>query len=186
MTRVQTLIRDTFLTLMSQKGFDRVNVKDVLLKAGVARSSFYSHYDSKYHLRKCIEDEVLSQLSEAFLKVRLSSAGVPLTNSIANASDYYALYYECLERNEELVRLLLSEKNSNHFLFRLIDFVQSEQKLTREVWGARNVIPAQLLDYYTTSLSWAYVGAFSAWISSDKATRPSPKDMGAATSQYFG
>jgi len=186
LTRVQSLIHETFLSLMAKKGFRHVSIEDILAQAGVSRSGFYSHYEDKYHLRASIEDGFLDQFAEAFLKVRQSSTGTPLTNSVPNAADYYALYYECLERNEGLVRLLLSDKNDDHFLPRFINFVQEQQKITRELWGAREAISEKFIDFYTTSLSWAYVGTFITWINMDKESRPTPREMGGVTSFYFG
>jgi AcrR family transcriptional regulator len=186
LTRGQTRIHQTFLKLMAQKGFHKTHVGEILRKADVSRSSFYAHYEDKDHLRTTSENRFLDQMAEAFLKVRQSSSGVPLTNSVLNAADYYALYYECLEENEDLVRLLMSEKNDNHFLPRFIRFVQEQQEITRELWGARKTIPEKFLDYYTASLSWAYVGTFITWINTDKKLRTSPKEMGGVSSFYFG
>ena len=185
LTRVQALIRNAYLTVVAEKGFQDMSVKDILENAGVSRSGFYSHYEDKYHLRTSIENEVLDQLAAAFSAVRQSSTGAPLNNKVPNAADYYALYYECLEKNEELVRLLLSPKNGDHFLLQLIDFVREQQGITREVWGARTTIAADLLEIYSAGLAWTYVGTFVAWINTDKNERPAPKRMGAAIASYF-
>lgn len=186
LTRIQILIRETFLKLIEEKGFYKISVKNILDEAGISKSGFYSHYEDKYHLLNSIENELFDEMRNAFYQVRSSSTGVPSNpKSVPNAADYYALYYECLEQNEYLFRLLLGNHGDRDFVYKLTNLVMEEQTITRELWGARKTIAHEFLDYYTTSLTWAYVGTFIKWVSTDRSERPSPAQMGAALASFF-
>ncbi len=41
-------IADTTVSLLQKKGFDKLVVQDILDETGIARSTFYSHFSSKY------------------------------------------------------------------------------------------------------------------------------------------
>ncbi len=184
-TRVKRIIRDTFLEMLAQKGFNNISVKDILEKAQVSKSGFYFHYEDKYDLLRSIEDEFLSDMKAAFETVRVASSGVPLTSASPHAAKCYAKYFECIEKNEDLFLLLISDKGSGYFIFRFASFIQEEQKKTRSAWGAQYVIPDYLLDYLTTATSYAYAGIFVHWAGADHETRPSPIVMGDAMSHIF-
>ena len=48
--RTRTLLRDALVSLMSEKGWDAVNVQSVCERANVGRSTFYSHFADKEEL----------------------------------------------------------------------------------------------------------------------------------------
>lgn len=186
LTRVQVLIRETFLNLVEEKGFYNITVKNILDNANISKSGFYAHYEDKYHLLKTIEDELFEEMRDAFRKVRAQSSGRPLNHkNVTNAEDYFALYFKCLEKNEDLFKLLLGNHGDRDFVYKLTDLIATEQTITRELWGTRETIASEFLDYYTTSLTWAYVGTFIKWLNADTDTRPSAEQMGVALATYF-
>ena len=48
--RTKKLLLDTMTDLLSEKPFDEVRVKDICERAGIHRSTFYDHFEDKYHL----------------------------------------------------------------------------------------------------------------------------------------
>ena len=48
--RTQEAIRKAFQSLLEEKGYDAVTVQDILNRADVGRSTFYTHYRDKEHL----------------------------------------------------------------------------------------------------------------------------------------
>ncbi len=50
-------ITDTFLELLNEKSLDRITVKDIVVKCGVSRKTFYYYFDDIYDLlEKYLED----------------------------------------------------------------------------------------------------------------------------------
>src|SRR5262245_24475290 len=55
--RTRDLLRSAFVSLVHEKGYDRVTVQDILDRADVGRSTFYAHYrDKEDLLRSGFED----------------------------------------------------------------------------------------------------------------------------------
>lgn len=48
--RTQQLLRDAFLALVLEQGFEAVRVSEIITRAGVNRATFYRHYRSKRDL----------------------------------------------------------------------------------------------------------------------------------------
>lgn len=62
--RTRQLLRDALLTLVHEKGYDRVTVQDIIDRADVGRSTFYAHYRDKDDLLMSGFDEVRSAFEE--------------------------------------------------------------------------------------------------------------------------
>ncbi len=55
--------------LMAQKPFNEISVTDICQKAMVHRTTFYNHFEDKYHLLRCaiesMQEEFISQISRS-------------------------------------------------------------------------------------------------------------------------
>jgi AcrR family transcriptional regulator len=58
--RTQKLLKDSLISLMQEKEFKNISVKDITERADLNRGTFYLHYTDIYQLLKEIEDEILS------------------------------------------------------------------------------------------------------------------------------
>src|SRR6185503_11384570 len=63
--RTRDALGDALITLMQEKPFDTITVQDVLDRAHVSRSTFYSHYSDKDDLLMSDADEFFQALSMA-------------------------------------------------------------------------------------------------------------------------
>ncbi len=50
--RTRQLLHDALISLILQKGYDRITVQDIVDRANVGRSTFYDHFQDKDDLRK--------------------------------------------------------------------------------------------------------------------------------------
>lgn len=62
--KTETAIRNTFITLLCKKPFEKITVKDITTAAKINRSTFYLHYVDKYDLMDKIEDQIVNDVSE--------------------------------------------------------------------------------------------------------------------------
>lgn len=62
--KTETAIRNTFITLLGKKPFEKITVKDIITAAKINRSTFYLHYADKYDLMNKIEDQIVNNVSE--------------------------------------------------------------------------------------------------------------------------
>ncbi|MBN6082351.1 TetR/AcrR family transcriptional regulator [Aggregatibacter actinomycetemcomitans] len=69
--RTDKLIRDAFLTLLTEKGFEAMTVQDILDLTQINRSTFYKHFANKNAVAKVLVEELKALVTER-LKQRFS------------------------------------------------------------------------------------------------------------------
>ena len=69
--RTDKLIRDAFLTLLAEKGFEAMTVQDILDLTKINRSTFYKHFANKNAVAKMLVEELKALVTER-MKQRFS------------------------------------------------------------------------------------------------------------------
>ncbi|WP_433931070.1 TetR/AcrR family transcriptional regulator [Sorangium cellulosum] len=98
------LLSDALVSLILEKGYDEVSIQDIIDRANVGRSTFYSHYENK--------EQLLLFGHEHLRSLFLRDAGRPLD---------FLPFYRHLAEMHELVRKLLSAEKSERVLRRSLE-----------------------------------------------------------------
>jgi AcrR family transcriptional regulator len=61
--RTQDLLRRALLSLIQEKGYDRITVQDILDRADIGRSTFYAHYRDKDDLLRAGFQDIRAALA---------------------------------------------------------------------------------------------------------------------------
>ena len=93
MRRTQRQLRDSLVTLILERGWDAITVRDVCEHADVGRSTFYVHYADKESLLLSGFDELQSALSELAKTTRQPFAFIEplLTHALENERIFRAV-----------------------------------------------------------------------------------------------
>src|SRR5262245_3678348 len=76
--RTRELLRNAFVSLVHEKGYDRITVQDILDRADVGRSTFYAHFrDKEDLLRSGFEDVHAALAAEKEAAERQSGRDTP-------------------------------------------------------------------------------------------------------------
>ena len=62
--RTRKLIKEAFLELIGEKGFEAITIQEIADLALINRATFYLHYDDKYDLLEKITADVFAELSQ--------------------------------------------------------------------------------------------------------------------------
>lgn len=54
-------ILQALLELLERDEFETISVKQIVIKAGISRSTFYIHFEDKYHLMDCLREDIASR-----------------------------------------------------------------------------------------------------------------------------
>lgn len=81
------IIVEAFLQLLGQEDFERLSVKEIVVHAGVSRSTFYLHFEDKYHLL----EEVRASLNNSFL-LFYTEAGLSETSTVERLCQHIFRY----------------------------------------------------------------------------------------------
>jgi len=108
--RTREALGDALIALMQEKPFDTITVQDVLDRAHVSRSTFYSHYNDKDDLLMSDADEFFQALSMALSQHDEKSDRVfPVREFFAHLSDVQPFFKALMksgkyQENMELAR----------------------------------------------------------------------------------
>ncbi|MBT2232266.1 TetR/AcrR family transcriptional regulator [Nonomuraea sp. NEAU-A123] len=161
--RTRRLIQEALVTLILDKGYDAVTVTDIIDRADVGRSTFYSHFTDK-------QDVLLSNLDELTVLHRSPADG---------GSDRLLAFslpmFEHVREQERLVRALLGRRGGGPVHARgeqLLAAVVRDELLGA---GAR---PSATLELLVVCVVGAFMGLLRAWLEGE--TTASPAELDAA------
>ena len=99
--RSRAAIRDAFLALVSERGFEQVTVDDVARRADIARATFYAHFRDKNDLLTAIVGELTAELAEAVLPLTPTGTTPPQGEAAREL-------FRHADANRDLYRVVLS------------------------------------------------------------------------------
>lgn len=105
--KTRELIKKTFAELMNEKKeLNKITVTELVKRAEITRSTFYTHYDDIYEV---VNDYQLETIE------LLVSDDIVLT-SIKDIYNYFDDIFKCLKKNEDIYKMLLVSNGSLSFL----------------------------------------------------------------------
>lgn len=105
--KTRNLIKKTFAELMNEKKeLSKITVTELVKRAEITRSTFYTHYDDIY--------EVINDYQLETIELLVSDDKI--LNSIKDIYNYFDEIFECLKKNEEIYKMLLVSNGSLIFL----------------------------------------------------------------------
>ncbi|MGE6599760.1 TetR/AcrR family transcriptional regulator [Bacillus proteolyticus] len=159
--KTQRAIKNTFIQLIEEVGFEKVNVRKLIERAEVNRSTFYLHYQDKYDLLNKIEDELLDGLRHIIMNT--PSTKMVEQNSVSDSRlekmNQVANY---LFDNKKIIHLLTSDKGDPTFLSKIGGIFES-------IWIDKKVeiIPNIPKRYAFAVLAGMLTNLIGEWIRSD-------------------
>ena len=105
--KTRNLIKKTFAELINEKKqLDKITVTELVNRAKLTRSTFYTHYDNIYDVAHDYQLQTIELLCSDDLKLY----------SKQDIINYFNNIIQCLKDNEEIYKLLLSADESLLFL----------------------------------------------------------------------
>ena len=108
--KTRNIIKKTFAELINEKKqLNKITVTELVKRAQLTRSTFYTHYDNIYEVAHDYQLQTIELLCSEDLKLY----------SKQDIEDYFVNIIQCLKANEETYKLLLSADESLLFLEKL-------------------------------------------------------------------
>ena len=110
--KTDELIKEALATLISKKyDLNNITVTDLIKKAGISRSSFYTHYNSINDLVELLQNETLDTLS----------SDITNFNNIDDIYNYIDKIIDILKNNEYFYKSILNSNEAYKFANNIID-----------------------------------------------------------------
>ncbi|MEU7763799.1 helix-turn-helix domain-containing protein [Nocardia sp. NPDC049190] len=147
--RTRNVLHRALIELVLERGYDRVTVRDILTRADVGRSTFYTHYRDK--------DDLLLLSSTDYLRAAMTAAAAdtPATEPLAPMRVLFGLAAD----NPEVYRALIGRK-SGTLLLRTTKAMVAE--ILAERMRDRLDMPEAEFATTITFLSWGVIGLLGA------------------------
>ena len=156
--RTRKVLREAFISLILENGYEKLTIQDILDRADVGRSTFYVHYRDKESLLLECFDEMREQLRSNMAAIR--PAG-PI-----DVSRPAALIFEHAYRNQRVYSALCGNKGGavvQRHLRKMVGDVLREQ-LPHHLAQTGTEVPTDVAaEYYTA----AALGLLTWWIEHD-------------------
>lgn len=156
--RTKKLLKSGFASLMKEKDFKDIRVKDITDLVDLNRGTFYLHYNDTYDLLEKIENEVLDDF-QTMIDTYCPKVGIhSILPVIAPIVDY-------IVDNLEVCRVLFQNKTSN-------DFWEKFQSLVRKngVSMIKVSYPnynQEYLDYFFSFVTTGILGLIKEWFDTE-------------------
>ncbi|GFH39755.1 TetR/AcrR family transcriptional regulator [Lactococcus insecticola] len=145
--------------LLAEKSFDRITTTELVKRAGISRSNFYTHYQDKYEMIDQYQHVFFKQLEYIFDK---------------HFEDLHAAVYEIFEMlyHEKLLSALLSENGTREIHI----YMRQKLKVILTTFFEPNFSRKDLkkidIDYRATYFSHAIFGTVQLWLKRGKKENP--------------
>ncbi len=102
--RTQHLINDAMLALLFEKHYDAITVQDILDRAGIGRSTFYTHFFDKEDVLTSIAEQMLDMFGKQLAQRQEKGALIPILE-----------LFEHVQQHEQYFRAMLQGHTAEVF-----------------------------------------------------------------------
>lgn len=106
--KTKQIIYEAFLGLMVEKQYDKITVQEIIDRANVGRSTFYSHFFSK--------DELLESIIENMMGMLNQNLSYVIASDNMNRLIPVAELFKHIKENSRLMRSLIKSNSSDLFV----------------------------------------------------------------------
>lgn len=180
--KTKKVIKSALIKLMKEKGFEKINIKDLTEEADINRATFYLHYTDKYDLLEQCENNLIEELKE--IKESISEK---YPNNFILPSDkeklmpVFNFVYSYIKENAELMRVMLGANGGLHFQMKFKNFIEDNlvQNMT-----IKHKVDDISLKYISTIASSAQLGVIQKWLNSGM--KETPEELASVVSDIVG
>jgi AcrR family transcriptional regulator len=148
-------IKDAFWELYKEKKIEKITVKDITLKAGYNRSTFYAYFTDVYDILEQIEEDLMPGIEHI----------PPIDTSREHSPDFFENIITIYEKNSAYYSVLLSENGDPRFAIKMKNVFKSMMK---DAITNRVSISPEEMDYALEFLVGATLSTVKHWFDQDK------------------
>jgi AcrR family transcriptional regulator len=168
-TKTKELLRDTLVDLIEEKGLNATSVRDITLKAGLNRGTFYLHYRDKHDLMEKSQNELLKGLHEKIKQLKPYEFDKYYSKDMIYPPILQLFYY--LMENKRFIKIMISSNGDPAFPKKIKEYIKES------FYEKLNIIKDQYIidiphEYTTAFISSAFFGLIEQWIEKDEQNTP--------------
>jgi AcrR family transcriptional regulator len=156
-------LRDAFIRLLLEKGYDAISIQDIATEAEAARVTFYRHYTNKEELLIDCIDLIYENVAR---QIRQKTDG-------ESRQGYSQIldFYKQIHKDGKVYRLLTSSQAGHLLIKRLIELFAERIRMQIEARVPEEQLQAPL-EIITHHIASAQVGLANWWMENDQPYSP--------------
>ncbi len=169
--RTLQVIKDAMISLMDEKGFDNITVRDITGRAEINRATFYLHYRDKHDLLEKIVEELMHQF---FTSIQLPPAfeADDFCMDADTPPPSFIRQFEHIGEYAHFYKVMLGPNGLPGFAARMENVIRDSfyQRSALAHPNESNLkIPREIIIRYSTS---AHLGIIMYWLENDMPYTP--------------
>ncbi|MDQ0246652.1 AcrR family transcriptional regulator [Bacillus fengqiuensis] len=169
--KTKQALKESFISLLSEKGFQAVTVQDITKRADVNRATFYSHYQDKHDMLEQMIAEILQEFTDAINSTPVDSKSQAITKeSRPNAA--FVRMFEQIQKHADFYNVMLSKKGIPGFWRQMYGIIREcfyQRRLKLQPDDQQLIVPKDILSSFTSS---SYLGMIMYWLESGMVYTP--------------
>ena len=164
--KTREAIFSAFIELLSKQKYEHITVQDIIDKADVGRSTFYSHFETKDHLLRAMCSDIFDHIIDGAMCSYCEE-----TNSLESTLSHLLIH---LRESRKYVTGLLCSDSSDIFMRYLHEYLT--KLFSKYVSYFHTSVPA---DFLINHLTGAFLQTIRWWVNENMQTPPEQ------TAHYF-
>ena len=153
--RSRRLLKESLLTLMKQKSFSEISVRDVTDEADMNRGTFYLHYTGTADLLQNLEADLLEEIQD------LVDAHISETMEKGTVRPLLEPVLDFVVAQRETCEILFRGNETSNFVQALQQLIRKNGAPLIETWFHPQ--DQSLTDYLLSFLTWGFIGLLKEW-----------------------
>jgi len=161
--RTRRLLRDAFIALVPEKGFDSVTIQDLTDQATLNRATFYLHYRDKNELLDDVFDALIQDINPL-----LDASGEQTMHDPYQMVPRIAMMLNHIAAHDDFYRSMLGTQGVSGFAARVQTYIEKVLSAWLNVHNPEETqqkVNAEVAVHYVGS---AYLGVISWWLENGK------------------
>jgi len=152
--RTRQMIEQSFMQLVTEKGFQSLSVQDITEKAGINRATFYAHFPDKYSLLDHAIQQSFKQEIEKHMLNACHFSTDNLKSLIITVCEFVDGAHERCAKTEQQFRSLIEAQVRDQIQGLLIHWLE-------QIPASNGMVIS--MERTTTAASWAIYGLAAEW-----------------------
>jgi len=168
--RTRHLLREALISLINEKGFDAITVRDLTERAGINRATFYEHYRDKFDLLDQTIDEFLLSFGN-----HVAPQSVEEFTKNGEPIPVFVRMFEFIYQHAFFFQVMMGENGIPSFQRRMLKMIRQfmDKKLDQiHPQPEKMKVPKEIFIHY---ISYANLGLITYWL--ENGMRYSPQYM---------
>ena len=162
--RSRKMLGDAFIELLQEKPLQKISISEITDRADLARSTFYTHFETKDELLENIIDELLGQF---FVMIAARDHSVSnVERDIEINISFFRIWKECCNL-DEVIKVVDID---NIILSRFQEYWRQNSRETSSEFG-QNISPS-MSKYLQNYLAYSFYGILKVWLMNGKKHPP--------------